>query len=125
MHLTYSVFAWEWIEWFDEFLSWDPKEHQGLERIVVPAKDIWIPDLVLQNTADKFYNDEVMKYFRVELRHTGKVLFVPGGKISTSCPLNMRYFPFDYQTCMLKVSMWVHTCKEAKVYTIRSDVDLE
>lgn len=113
------------MEWYDDYLKWDPSEHFGLKRIILPSKSIWTPDLVLQNTADKFYNEEFIKYFKVEISSNGRIIFVPGGKISTSCPLNMQYFPFDFQTCKLIVSMWASACKEARVISNSSKIDLE
>ena len=36
-------------EWYDEFLTWDPAEHGGVNYTVVRADDIWLPDIYIQN----------------------------------------------------------------------------
>ncbi|CAD5112618.1 DgyrCDS1833 [Dimorphilus gyrociliatus] len=117
-----SIFAWQPMQWKDEFLAWNSEEHGGIKRIILPTASIWIPDFVLQNTADKFYNEESLKYFNAEVSHTGNVIFTPGGKLSTSCPLNMKYFPFDYQACKLLVSVWAPSCAEVKMEALSKKV---
>ncbi len=34
-------------EWVDEFLIWDPDSYEGIEHLMVPTKEIWIPDITL------------------------------------------------------------------------------
>jgi hypothetical protein len=33
--------------WTDEFLSWDPGEYDGLDKVVLTDKEIWLPDTIL------------------------------------------------------------------------------
>jgi hypothetical protein len=36
-------------EWNDYRLSWDPEKYEGLKKLRIPAKMIWLPDIVLYN----------------------------------------------------------------------------
>lgn len=36
-------------EWYDYKLAWIPREYGGVDRLYVPARDIWLPDIVLYN----------------------------------------------------------------------------
>ena len=36
-------------EWYDNNLSWNPEEYGGVDRIYIPSKLIWLPDIVLYN----------------------------------------------------------------------------
>ncbi|CAF4892106.1 unnamed protein product, partial [Rotaria socialis] len=36
-------------EWYDEFLQWDPADFNGIHRLNLPSKLIWLPDIVLYN----------------------------------------------------------------------------
>lgn len=36
-------------EWYDYKLSWDAAEYGGVDRLYVPSKEIWLPDIVLYN----------------------------------------------------------------------------
>ncbi|KAK6018909.1 hypothetical protein OSTOST_15474, partial [Ostertagia ostertagi] len=37
------------VNWFDEFLDWDPREYGMLNKTIVPYDQIWIPDTYLYN----------------------------------------------------------------------------
>jgi len=42
---------------FDEFLQWNPDDFNGIRRLNLPSKLIWLPDIVLYNvikTKNKF-----------------------------------------------------------------------
>lgn len=36
--------------WFDEYLTWDPRDHNGVAEIKLPNNWIWTPDIMLYNT---------------------------------------------------------------------------
>lgn len=40
------------------------------------------------------------------LHHSGKVLWTPPAIFKSSCEIDVRYFPFDQQTCFLKFGSW-------------------
>ncbi|CAH1779888.1 unnamed protein product, partial [Owenia fusiformis] len=39
--------------WTDEFLQWVPEEFSNVTELVVPAEKIWLPDIFLENSANK------------------------------------------------------------------------
>lgn len=112
-------------KWYDEFLKWNPKNFSNLEKIVVPANNIWTPDVVLLNSAKDLYNDQHMKYFRLEIDHEGKISYLPAGKMITTCPFDMTYFPFDEQTCRLQFGCWIPTCSEVMLYPVKRRLILD
>lgn len=120
-----SVFAWQAMQWRDDNLKWNPDNFGNIIRVVLPASEIWLPDLVQENNAVEFYNEQFTKYFQTEIFYSGEVLYSPGGKFTTSCSLNMRKFPFDRQTCHIIVTAWTRTCDEVMLVTNSSQVNLE
>ena len=36
-------------EWTDEVLQWDPEDYGGHNVLVLPAEEIWVPDLYIFN----------------------------------------------------------------------------
>ena len=36
-------------EWKDELLTWNPKEFNGITKLLVPCEKLWLPDIVLYN----------------------------------------------------------------------------
>ena len=42
----------------------------------------------------------------VNVRHDGQCTWLPPTKFKTSCDIDMQYFPFDTQTCSIKLGSW-------------------
>ncbi|KAK3086744.1 hypothetical protein FSP39_022728, partial [Pinctada imbricata] len=42
--------AWLRIAWHDEFLRWNTSDYNGLSEILVSRKEVWTPDLLVENT---------------------------------------------------------------------------
>ncbi|OWA51487.1 Acetylcholine receptor subunit alpha-L1 [Hypsibius exemplaris] len=87
-------------EWQDELLTWNPADFSGLRALIIPCQSIWLPDIVLFNNADD-YNKGYMQS-RAMLHHDGKVYWPPPTKMRSTCKVDVRYFPFDTQECLLK-----------------------
>nr|XP_050850604.1 acetylcholine receptor subunit beta-like 2 isoform X1 [Vespula vulgaris] len=97
-----------WVEqrWFDYKLQWDPEEYGGVEMIYVPSENIWLPDIVLYNNADGNY--EVTLMTKATLKYTGEVFWKPPAIYKSSCEINVEYFPFDEQSCVMKFGSWTY-----------------
>uniref|UniRef100_A0AAU6PBS5 Nicotinic acetylcholine receptor alpha2 n=1 Tax=Protohermes xanthodes TaxID=1452977 RepID=A0AAU6PBS5_9NEOP len=93
-------------EWQDHKFQWDPAEYGGVTELYVPSEHIWLPDIVLYNNADGEYVVTTMT--KAVLHHTGKVLWTPPAIFKSSCEIDVRYFPFDQQTCFMKFGSWTY-----------------
>lgn len=45
---------------------------------------------------------------RVLISHTGQVHWEPGGVFTTTCDIDIRYFPFDDQSCPIQFGAWAY-----------------
>nr|WAP81826.1 acetylcholine receptor subunit alpha-like [Coccinella septempunctata] len=97
-----------WVEqiWYDYKLQWDPKEYGGVEMLHVPSDHIWRPDIVLYNNADG--NFEVTLATKATLNYTGRVEWRPPAIYKSSCEIDVEFFPFDEQTCVMKFGSWTY-----------------
>ncbi|CAL4066234.1 unnamed protein product, partial [Meganyctiphanes norvegica] len=95
-----------WVDqyWYDYKLRWDPHEYGGVEMLHVPSDHIWRPDIVLYNNADG--NFEVTLSTKATLRYNGLVEWKPPAIYKSSCEIDVEYFPFDEQTCVMKFGSW-------------------
>ncbi|KAK6643823.1 hypothetical protein RUM43_000086 [Polyplax serrata] len=93
-------------EWVDHKFRWDPAEYGGVTELYVPSEHIWLPDIVLYNNADGEYVVTTMT--KAILHHTGKVVWTPPAIFKSSCEIDVRYFPFDQQTCFMKFGSWTY-----------------
>uniref|UniRef100_A0A915ENZ2 Neurotransmitter-gated ion-channel ligand-binding domain-containing protein n=1 Tax=Ditylenchus dipsaci TaxID=166011 RepID=A0A915ENZ2_9BILA len=101
--------------WRDELLYWNPDKFDGVTEIVLPREDSWIPDTTL-------YNSLVMN--DAESRRLSSVKITTSKKDKTalvemlyptlykfSCMLDLKFFPFDVQHCVMTFGSWTHDNK--------------
>merc|ERR1711915_389604 len=106
-------------EWVDDHLVWsEDDEAQNLEQIVLPANDIWNPDIEVYNMID-------VKYLRrqetVVVESTGSVSWIPAMKIKSSCFLDLAK---ENQTCELKFGSWNYNGLEIDLKLKSDTVDV-
>ncbi|CAB4067674.1 CHRNN [Lepeophtheirus salmonis] len=97
-----------WVEqfWYDYKMRWEPDEYGGVDMLHVPSDHIWRPDIVLYNNADG--NFEVTLSTKATLFNTGLVVWRPPAIYHSSCEMDVEYFPFDEQTCVMKFGSWTY-----------------
>uniref|UniRef100_A0A8C1LQG0 Cholinergic receptor, nicotinic, beta 5b n=1 Tax=Cyprinus carpio TaxID=7962 RepID=A0A8C1LQG0_CYPCA len=92
--------------WNDYRLMWDPEEYEGIRKVRLPSRHIWLPDIVLYNNADGTY--EVSFYSNAVVSNNGEVAWLPPAIYKSACKIEVRDFPFDQQNCTLKFRSWTY-----------------
>ncbi|XP_027425047.1 neuronal acetylcholine receptor subunit beta-4 [Zalophus californianus] len=93
-------------EWTDYRLAWNSSHYEGVNILRIPAKRIWLPDIVLYNNADGTY--EVSLYTNVVVRSNGSIFWLPPAIYKSACKIEVKHFPFDQQNCTLKFRSWTY-----------------
>ncbi|VDM66828.1 unnamed protein product [Strongylus vulgaris] len=75
--------------WIDKRLSWDPKSYGGVNVLYVPYEMIWVPDIVLYNNADSYYNITIST--KATLHFTGQVTWEPPAIFKSMCQIDVRW----------------------------------
>jgi len=83
--------------------QWDPEEY-GCHKLYVPAVQIWLPDIVLYNSADGNFTIKTMT--KATINYDGKIEWIPPAIYKSLCLIDVEYFPFDEQECTLKIGSW-------------------
>ncbi|BFY97022.1 hypothetical protein BsWGS_00062 [Bradybaena similaris] len=96
--------VWLQMYWYDFQLEWDPEEYGGIKQFKMNHTNVWIPDIVLFNNADG--NFEVSYKSNCVLNSDGVVHFIPPSIYTSSCNIDVKYFPFDQQVCEMKFGSW-------------------
>ncbi|XP_064200406.1 neuronal acetylcholine receptor subunit alpha-3-like isoform X2 [Anguilla rostrata] len=109
--------------WNDYKLKWAPADYDGIEFIRVPSNKIWRPDIVLYNNAvgDFLVEDKT----KALLKFDGTITWVPPAIFKSSCPMDITYFPFDYQNCSMKFGSWTYDKAKIDLVLIGSKVNLK
>ncbi|KAJ8354404.1 hypothetical protein SKAU_G00219710 [Synaphobranchus kaupii] len=98
--------VWLTQEWHDYRLMWDPLEYEGIKKLRLPSRHIWLPDIVLYNNADGTY--EVSFYSNAVVSNTGDIFWLPPAIYKSACKIEVKNFPFDQQNCTLKFRSWTY-----------------
>lgn len=53
-------------------------------------------------------NYEVTLMTKATLKYTGEVNWEPPSIYKSSCEINVQYFPFDEQSCLMKFASWTY-----------------
>ncbi|XP_077427611.1 neuronal acetylcholine receptor subunit beta-2 isoform X1 [Vanacampus margaritifer] len=93
-------------EWNDYRLRWDPEKFEGIKKLRIPSKLLWLPDIVLYNNADGVY--EVSFYCNTVVSNTGDIVWLPPAIYKSACAIEVQNFPFDQQNCTLKFRSWTY-----------------
>ncbi|XP_076826997.1 neuronal acetylcholine receptor subunit beta-2 [Brachyhypopomus gauderio] len=111
--------VWLTQEWQDYRLTWVPEEFDGMKKVRLPSKHIWLPDVVLYNNADGMY--EVSFYSNAVVSHDGSVFWLPPAIYKSACKIEVKHFPFDQQNCTLTFRSWTYDRTEVDL-VLRADV---
>ncbi|VDD74036.1 unnamed protein product [Mesocestoides corti] len=108
--------------WHDYRLAWDPSEFAGIQSINIAAHKLWKPDIVVLNNVDGEF--EARWKPNMILHSNGDVLWIPPAIFKTSCAIDVRFFPFDQQTCHMDLGSWTYTNNQIKFYNNQTTIDL-
>uniref|UniRef100_A0A672N5B4 Neuronal acetylcholine receptor subunit beta-4-like n=1 Tax=Sinocyclocheilus grahami TaxID=75366 RepID=A0A672N5B4_SINGR len=98
--------VWLTQNWNDYRLSWDPAEYEGIDKLRIPSRHIWLPDIVLYNNADGTY--EVTVFTNAIVLFNGSIAWLPPAIYKSACKIEVKHFPFDLQNCTLKFRSWTY-----------------
>ncbi|VDN97693.1 unnamed protein product [Rodentolepis nana] len=101
-------------------MAWNPSEFAGIESINIAIHKLWKPEIVVLNNVD----GEFQATFKpnVVLQNDGHVLWIPPIIYKTSCAIDVKYFPFDEQTCRMELGSWTYI--KEQFYNNQTHIDL-
>ena len=105
-----SLTVWFFLLWNDVRLTWNPEDYGGVEEITVSPTEIWKPDITLYNSADgkHQFSEDMGNQVHANLWFDGYIDWIPITLYTISCPMKLKYFPFDVQMCTMDMASWVH-----------------
>jgi hypothetical protein len=129
------------MSWTDSKLQWKPENYGNLTLIHVADHEVWQPDLTLYNSAGENFQWFLQKSQKIlnflagsSIDHygntncivynNGKVLWVPPSKFDTFCELDLKYWPFDKQTCQIIIGSWTYSGFQINLTTAEKPVEV-
>ncbi|XP_031551820.1 ligand-gated ion channel 4-like, partial [Actinia tenebrosa] len=95
--------------WANDFIQWNSSEYGGIDQINVEPSELWKPDIYLYNNADASFDGSLYGFkAKIKVESNGKNSWLAPIILTSSCKIDVRYFPFDQQNCMLKFGSWTY-----------------
>ncbi|XP_067032749.1 neuronal acetylcholine receptor subunit alpha-10-like isoform X2 [Acropora muricata] len=112
---TISVYGWIRQRWNNPLLQWNASEYGGIDSIQTTANSVWVPDILIYNNVDvqdRVGGGPTTYKTNVVIRSNGDNEWSSPALFKTVCAIDVRYFPFDMQTCALKFGSWASSTRE-------------
>ncbi|XP_050735960.1 neuronal acetylcholine receptor subunit alpha-10-like isoform X2 [Eriocheir sinensis] len=93
--------------WLDYSLQWNASDFGNIQVIRLPAEKLWKPDIILYNNADSQYNNAILST-NIIVTADGNVTWLSSAIFRSSCSINVEFFPFDEQKCVMKFASWTY-----------------
>ncbi|KAL4225532.1 hypothetical protein ACF0H5_016220 [Mactra antiquata] len=93
--------------WLDPRLTWDNTMYGNASYTSIDMQEVWKPSLIIVPPADVISAVGFDQFhYPVFVSSNGTVAWAPGDVMTTSCTINIAYYPFDTQICQLKFLYW-------------------
>ena len=112
--------------WNDYNLRWN-ESYWNISSITFRTdpqleSSVWTPDIYLYNTAENPL--ENLKWSNVVVQANGDVLWSRPGMMQSTCSFEMTDFPYDRQTCELKLGSWSYTGEQLVLIEGSPSIDI-
>nr|AHC70334.1 nicotinic acetylcholine receptor [Schistosoma mansoni] len=101
-----STILWLDLKWSDYHFHWNASDYENIRQINLPPERIWKPDILLYNSASEKF-DQIFPT-KVIVRNNGHIQWVPPGLFHSICDIEVNWFPFDSQNCIMKLGTWTY-----------------
>ncbi|XP_020901360.2 neuronal acetylcholine receptor subunit alpha-10 [Exaiptasia diaphana] len=108
-HQMITTNVWVRQKWENQLLTWDPDKYNGIRQVRLDASKVWIPDIVLYNSAGSEFSGGTEKYKTpVIVNFDGTNNWFSPASFTSTCKIDVTFFPFDSQTCSMKFGSWTY-----------------
>ncbi|XP_006884124.1 PREDICTED: 5-hydroxytryptamine receptor 3C-like [Elephantulus edwardii] len=101
-----TSFLWMDLIWDNPFISWNPKDCVGINKLTISAENLWLPDIFIVESMDV---DKTPSGLTVYVSSEGRIKYGKPTRLTSICNLDIFYFPFDQQNCTFTFSSFLYT----------------
>ncbi|GFS25090.1 acetylcholine receptor subunit alpha-like protein 1 [Elysia marginata] len=98
-------------EWNDKYLTWNESEFGEISSFLYHQKKVWLPDIIVENSIESQTKVGYDENF-VRIGSSGYIHWRSSQVARTGCDIDVTYYPFDTQTCVIMISTWMSTKSE-------------
>ncbi|XP_019287346.2 glycine receptor subunit alpha-4 isoform X2 [Panthera pardus] len=106
-------------QWNDPRLAYGEYPDDSLDLDPSMLDSIWKPDLFFANEKGASFHEVTTDNKLLLIFKNGNVLYSIRLTLILSCPMDLKNFPMDIQTCTMQLESWKFTCIEVKFHLER------
>ena len=96
-------------EWNDARLAFDDQDGQIKFLALADVMRIWTPDVFFPNEKTGFWHNIMHPNMLIRVYPNGNVLYSTRISLTTTCAMDLKYFPHDAQTCPMRLASYGYT----------------
>lgn len=104
--VTVGLFS---VRWTDEAIIWKASDYGWTYLLYFDESLVWKPSMALLNTMSTNVGLLGLKQSKIRYTSNGSALWNIADRFQTTCDFDTTYFPFDKQTCEIKIMAWDYT----------------
>lgn len=118
-----TTYCWMRMFWKDYYMTWNASDFGDISSVHVPARQVWLPDILLLNSVEAS-NGDIPETDVVVYESDGSAKYLFPAVYHSSCSLDISFFPFDEQYCNLTFLSWTHAGNEIDIFNKLEDADM-
>ncbi|KAI1289769.1 Glutamate-gated chloride channel [Halotydeus destructor] len=99
-------------QWTDDRLVYDDMNGRIRFLTLTDPSKIWKPDLFFSNEKEGHFHDIIMPNVLLRIHPDGSVLYSIRISLVLACPMDLKYYPLDKQTCMIQMASYGYTTED-------------
>jgi len=99
-------------QWSEAQLAHTVNSRAGQQYRSLNASAVWKPDLFFSNELEGHFHELLAPNSLVRVYPDGNILLSQRVSLKLSCPMNLRDFPFDSQTCSILIASYGFTTEQ-------------
>lgn len=96
-------------QWNDNRLVYDDQGGNIRYLTLTDPSRVWKPDIFFSNEKESHFHDMLMPNVLMRIYPNGDILYSIRITLVLACPMDLLYYPFDKQTCVIKIASYGYT----------------
>nr|ACX33156.1 putative glutamate-gated chloride channel [Rhipicephalus sanguineus] len=110
--MDYTIQVYFRQSWLDPRLAFDDRAGDVQYVHLYDAGKIWKPDAFFSNEKEGHFHNVPRPNFLIRIFPTGRVLYSARLTLKLSCPMNLKRYPFDTQSCSVIMPSYKYTTED-------------
>ncbi|CAG0904946.1 unnamed protein product [Darwinula stevensoni] len=99
-------------QWSDDRLKFDDLGGKLKQLSLRDPSTLWMPDTFFQNEIEGKTHNIMVPNVLVRIFPDGKILYSTRVSLTLSCPMSMKLFPMDRQSCQIRIASYGWTTED-------------